>query len=222
MTTTLHAIQLSCPNCESCFESIAPGAAPSGASAEFRIPQGFTSILPFLVHVCGRCGWAGMTHDFGSDVEVAPEVAARVWTELAPRLPVPSRLSHLAFAISGSEKYELAARVAEWRWADSRSVAELWHRGALCCAFEGDSEAERYFRICAAWFTEALESFDGVHPHERADLTYLLGELWLEIGDARRAREWFARVADEIVDADLQRGIIQAARERAMPDEWAA
>jgi uncharacterized protein len=220
--TTLHTFPLNCPNCESEFESLAPGAS-RGAGMEFRIPPGFTGVLPFLVHVCTRCGYAGLLHDFVSGVPVAPEVAARVWSQLASRVPANTRLSHSAFALSGSEKYEMAALLAEWQWADARSVAELWHRGALCCAFEGDTEAERWFRIsAAAWFAEALENFDGIHPNERADVTYMLGELWLEIGDRPRAREWFARVAEEIVDADLQRGIVEAARQRVQPDEWAA
>ena len=90
----------------------------------------------------------------------------------------------------GSEKYEAAAKVAEWQGTEPRHVADLLLRAAWCCVDEGDIEAERFFRRKAAWkFEEALERFDGVARDERAVLTYLVGELWRRVGDAKLAAD---------------------------------
>ena len=102
---------------------------------------------------------------------------------------------HMRHAV-GSEKYEAAAKVAEWQGMEPRHVADLLLRAAWCCVDEGDVEAERFFRRKAAWkFEEALESFDGVARDERAVLTYLVGELWRRVGDTKLATAWFNRVA---------------------------
>jgi hypothetical protein len=61
-----------------------------------------------------------------------------VWNELTPRLPTE--------ALSGSEKYELAAKIAEWQSMEPRHIADLLLRAAWCCVDESDIEAERYFR----------------------------------------------------------------------------
>ena len=101
-----------------------------------------------------------------------------VWNELAPQISTG--------AVLGSEKYEAAAKVAEWQALEPRHVADLLLRAAWCCVDEGDTEAERFFRRKAAWkFEEALSSFDGVAREERAVLTYLVGELWRRVGDVR-------------------------------------
>ena len=89
-----------------------------------------------------------------------------VWDELAPRLAVGP--------LSGSEKYEFAAKVALWRIKGSRQIADLFLRAAWRCVDEADREAERTFRRLAAWtFEEALALGDATGLGERATLTYL-------------------------------------------------
>jgi hypothetical protein len=152
--------------------------------------------------------------DFGANVWIAPETAARVWMELASKIPAPLPAQPYALTMPGSEKYEAAAKVADWRWADARTVGDLWLRGAACCVLEGDVEAERYFLISAvAWLAEALDGDEEVRTRERAGLTYLIGELWLRIGNTRRATEWFERVPSEVVDPQLQANLLAAAAE---------
>jgi len=164
--------------------------------------------------MCSRCGYSGAERDFTEDTDVTPVLREHVWNELAPHLST--------VAIFGSEKYEAAAKVAEWQALDVRHVADLLLRAAWCCVDENDSEAERFFRRKAAWkFEEALSSFDGVAREERAVLTYLVGELWRRVGDVRQANEWFNRVASELTDAATQQWVVDAARQqRDCPREW--
>jgi uncharacterized protein len=213
--TVLQQIELRCPICDNRFHSQTVVSTNSfgGKRTDFHERAAGTQPLPYLVHTCDRCGYSGAERDFSDEADVSPFLKEHVWNELAPQI---SR------GLSGSEKYEAAAKVAEWQGLEPRHVADLLLRAAWCCVDEGDIEAERFFRRKAAWsFQEALTSWDGVAQEERAVLTYLVGELWRRIGDARQSSEWFAKVSDEISDPGTQQWILDAARQQTeCPREW--
>jgi hypothetical protein len=221
--TFLQQINLRCPVCETAFASlVAKVVKPfGGRRSDFREQSASRHALPYLIHVCTTCGYAGQSERFEASVQIDAEVREHVWLELATRLPI-SQDATTALPMVGSEKYESAAKIAEWQHADARSIADLWLRAAWCCEDEIDTEAERYFRRKAAWsFSEALDDFDGVPAEERAAVTYLVGELWRRIGDEQLASHWFARVPDEIVDFKAQEYILTVARRQAEePEEW--
>lgn len=214
--TTLRQIDLTCPVCGNQFNSQAVLSTNSfgGKRTDFHERAAGTQPLPYFIHICARCGYAGCERDFGEEADVGPFLKEHVWDELAPRLP--------SGAITGSEKYEFAAKVAIWQGAEPRRIADLLLRAAWCCVDEGDTEAERYFRRQAAWmFERSLASYDGVERDERAVLTYLVGELWRRCGEARKAREWFERVSSEVTGEPLQQWVLDAARQqRDCPREW--
>lgn len=216
--TTLHLIDLTCPICESIFRSqtVVATNAFGGKRTDFHERAAGMQPLPYFVHLCVTCGYAGVERDFGDEVDTSDRIHEYVWGELAPALKreIPS----------GSLKYEHAARVAEWQGSEPRYLADLYLRAAWCCVDERDGEAERYFRRKAAWrFAEALGGFDGVPPEERAVITYLVGELWRRIGDGVMAQQWFDRVAEEITEPVAQAWVLEAAvQQRQAPKEWFA
>lgn len=214
--TTLRQIELSCPVCGNGFASQAVLSTNSfgGKRTDFHERAAGTQPLPYFVHMCSRCGYTGSERDFGDEAEVGPLLKEHVWDELAPRLPSGN--------VTGSDKYDFAARVATWQGCEPRRVADLYLRAAWCCVDEGDVEAERYYRRHASWmFERALAAFDGVEREERAVLTYLVGELWRRVGDIKQAGEWFDRVADEVVNLQTQQWVLDAARQQATcPREW--
>ena len=214
--TTLQQIELRCPICDTRFHSQAVVSTNSfgGKRTDFHERAAGTQPLPYLVHMCNRCGYSGAERDFSDEAEVSPMLKEHVWNELTPMLP--------SAGSSGSDKYEAAAKVAEWQSMEPRHIADLLLRAAWCCVDEGDTEAERYFRRRAAWmFERSLESYDGVAQDERAVLTYLVGELWRRVGDLRQANTWLDRVATEIVDVQTQQWVVDAARQqRECPREW--
>lgn len=217
--TALRRIELHCPSCGHEFESqaVVSTNAFGGKRTDFHERAAGTQPLPYQVHMCNQCGYSGTERDFTDQTDISPLVREHVWSELSPRVATGETL-----AMSGSEKYEAAAKVAEWQGADPRYVGDLWLRAAWCCVDEGDSEAERYFRRHAAWaFEQALEFYDSVPREERAVLAYLVGELWRRIGDVRQANAWFDLVPDEVVDPDQQRWVLEAARrQQTEPREW--
>jgi Uncharacterized protein conserved in bacteria len=213
--TTLRQIVLICPVCGNNFQSqaVVTTNAFGGKRTDFHERAAGTQPLAYLVHMCGRCGYSGGESDFNSEGEVSPLLKEHVLNELTPSV---------SFFITGSAKYEAAAKVAEWQGVDERTIADLLLRAAWCCVDEGDTEAERYFRRHAAWmFERALGNYDGVASEERAILTYLVGELWRRVGDLNQARTWFDKVQEEAGDHDDQRWIIAAAdQQRTDPQEW--
>jgi uncharacterized protein (DUF2225 family) len=229
--TTLQQIELTCPVCETHFRSQAVVSTNSfgGKRTDFHERAAGTQPLPYLVHMCNRCGYTGAERDFTEEADVSPMLREQVWTELAPQVAAQTALQGALPgvppakpAVLGSEKYEAAAKVAEWQGMEPRHVADLLLRAAWCCVDEGDIEAERFFRRKAAWaFERALDGFDGVAPEERAVLTYLVGELWRRVGDGDKARQWFDQVPQEVADATTQQWVIDAARQqRDCPREW--
>ncbi|HUF30210.1 MAG TPA: DUF2225 domain-containing protein [Gemmatimonadaceae bacterium] len=214
--TTLREIALSCPICANQFSSQAVLSTNSfgGKRTDFHERAVGAQPLPFLIHTCSRCGYSGTERDFGDDAEVSPMIKEHVWDELAPKLPNGS--------MSGSDKYEFAAKVAIWQGHEPRRVADLLLRAAWCCVDEEDTEAERYFRRQAAWsFESALSTYDGVEREERGVLTYLVAELWRRVGDQPLAQEWFERVPAEVDNPDSHGWILDAARQQQHhPREW--
>lgn len=214
--TTLQQIDLRCPICDTRFRSQAVVSTNSfgGKRTDFHERAAGTQPLPYLIHMCGLCGYSGSERDFSDEAEVSPLLKEHVWNELAP--------VRATGAVSGSEKYEAAAKVSEWQGMEPRYVADLLLRAAWCCVDEGDSEAERFFRRKAAWmFEQTLVSYDGVARDERAVLTYLVGELWRRVGDMQQATAWFNRVPGEVTDAQCQQWVMDAARQqRDCPREW--
>lgn len=219
--TFLQQITLRCPVCDTRFESLVAKVTNflGGRRSDFREEASGKHALPYLVHACTECGYAGQTDQFYSSVDLAADVRQRIRSEL--RQPLATAAARLGF-IPASEKYEAIAKIAEWQFADARRVAELWLRAAWCSEDEHDVEAERYFRRKAARaFTKALEDFEGVAADERAAITYLVGELWRRIGDDRQASRWFTRVPDEIVDFKAQELFVAMARRQSeRPEEW--
>lgn len=213
--TTLRQIELICPVCDHGFksQSVVSTNAFGGKRTDFHERAAGTQPLAYLIHMCSECGYSGAESDFKGAADVGPALKQHVFRELTPLRPT---------FVAGSEKYEAAAKVAQWQGMDARHVADLFLRAAWCCVDEGDIEAERYFRrLAARAFDDALKTYDGVPREERAILTYLVGELWRRVGDIRMATHWFESVAVEITDPESQQWIIDAAdQQRLNPREW--
>lgn len=213
--TTLRQIELSCPICKNSFQSqaVVSTNAFGGKRTDFHEQAAGTQPLAYLIHMCDECGYSGGERDFNQEAEVSPLLKEHVLNELAPRAPLAS---------AGSDKYEAAAKVAEWQGMEERHIADLLLRASWCCVDEGDIEAERFFRREAVWkFELALEKYDGVPRDERAVLTYLVGELWRRIGEIDKARDWYDRVSSEVDGDESQHWIVAAAeQQRNDPQEW--
>lgn len=216
--TPLQPVTLSCPVCAAPFASrvVTGTTAFGGKRTDFQERVAGPDPLPHLIHSCPDCGYTGVTADYDPEhEELEHGVRAQVWDVLAPR----ARDGRLRV---GSEKYEAAALCAEWAGQAARFLADYWLRAAWCAVHEGDTEAERFYRRRAvAFFSAALDSYDGVADEERAVLTYLVGELYRRIGDRAQAAQWLGRVPDAVRDPVAQQWVVDLAAQQAhAPREW--
>src|SRR5260221_3412018 len=103
--------------------------------------------------MCSRCGYSGAERDFTEETDVTPGLREHVWNELAPQIST--------VAVPGSEKYEAAAKVAEWQGVDAPHIPHLPLPAPWCCRDESGTEDERHFRPKAPWkFDENLHTTD--------------------------------------------------------------
>ena len=125
--TTLQLIELRCPICDTRFKSqqVISTNSFGGKRTDFHERAAGTQPLPFLIHMCNRCGYSGAERDFTDAAEVSAGLREHVWNELAPQLSTA--------AVSGSEKYEAAAKVAEWQAMDARYIADQQQRDQRNC-----------------------------------------------------------------------------------------
>ena len=88
--TTLREIVLSCPVCGNSFQSqaVATTNAFGGKRTDFHERAAGTQPLPFLIHMCSRCGYSGAERDFTDEADVTPVLREHVWNELAPKLAI--------------------------------------------------------------------------------------------------------------------------------------
>ena len=86
--TTLKQIELTCPICFARFTSQAVLSTNSfgGKRTDFHERAAGAQPLPYFIHVCSRCGYAGSERDFGDEADVSPMLKEHVWDELAPKL----------------------------------------------------------------------------------------------------------------------------------------
>src|SRR5450756_1577507 len=170
--TTLRQIELSCPVCDNEFksQSVVSTNAFGGKRTDFHERAAGTQPLAYLIHMCSECGYSGGEADFTPATDVSPVLKQHVLKELAPLRPS---------LVCGSEKYEAAAKVAQWQGLDPRHIADLLLRAAWCCVDEGDAAAERYFRRQAALlFEKSLQPPDSAPTAAPATPPSLAGPLW--------------------------------------------
>src|ERR1700730_6906075 len=86
--TTLQEIELRCPVCATRFRSQTVVATNSfgGKRTDFHERAAGRQPLPYLVHMCTRCGYAGGEREFADEGEASPALKQLVWRELAPLL----------------------------------------------------------------------------------------------------------------------------------------
>ena len=200
--TTIREIKFTCPIDGEVFEdSAVMSTNQMGAHTDFKPVVGGLFPLPFYVHACPKCGFAGFEEEFAGKYD--DNFKEWVLAELRGELENAE--------LYGGLKYLLAARCAEHLGRQQRIVADLYLRGAWCAQEEESPELEmRCRKEAAARFEKALQSGE-LGSDERASVTYLVGELHRRLGNDNEAAAWFDRVESEIVNPEEQAWVVRAA-----------
>ena len=213
--TRLVRTTFECPNCRNEFETAVLASSSSGAvTTEFRPVALGMPPEPYEVHTCPTCGLSGSDEVFEDDT-IQPRTSELVAERVTPLIRSGS--------VPGWRRYEYAAWIAEWQSEPNDTVAFLFLRAAWCC---DDSEEDPTgdlatgFRRQASTFNQRALGDDRLEGNRRAEVTYLIGELYRRIGDLEAADQWLRR-AGELVDSD-ERGRRIAAlaeRQRTAPED---
>ena len=89
--TTLQQIDLRCPICDTRFRSQAVVSTNSfgGKRTDFHERAAGTQPLPYLIHMCARCGYSGSERDFSDEAEVSP-ITWTPWRWVCSRCASPN------------------------------------------------------------------------------------------------------------------------------------
>jgi len=70
--TTLNLIDLACPICETTFRSqtVVATNAYGGKRTDFHERAAGMQPLPYFVHMCTKCGYAGIERDFKEETMI--------------------------------------------------------------------------------------------------------------------------------------------------------
>jgi hypothetical protein len=157
---TLQWIDLRCPVCESTFESMA-ALSPADNGQQYVEPTSRSAraaMLPFLIHVCRRCGYAGGGDDFGDGVEISES--------LRKGRPMISRWS-LPNGRSGAESsLYLAMSRHDAMLATSTTCIRFDYCSSTICHAETYTESTAAYVVASA----LLFSLSSPAPHPRASL----------------------------------------------------
>lgn len=196
--TTLVEIELTCPVCDTRFQSHRIASTNSmGQDTDFRPHVAGADPQPHYVHVCPHCKFAA----FELDYELMPDTV-RDFMHSGDYRPDEVMLHSDVAEISGSTKYLLAVLCyAHDSRASELRLADLYLRASWCARQEGlpDRESEAQCRS-ALLFEKALAG-DEVAEDQLKTIQYLLGELYRRIGRHELALAMFDAALAAAADA---------------------
>jgi uncharacterized protein (DUF2225 family) len=211
--TTPMSIKLDCPCCGRRFES--DGLASmnqSGTATDFRPVTIGSSPLPFYIHACSKCGYAGFERDFET-IRISDHVKRMIEERLTPSVDDEGPFA--------GRRYEHAAWIKTWQGEPKSQIAHLYHMAAWCCVDDDRPREEEYYRRRAVENYEAAMGEGSISGDQIPEITYLIGELYRRIGEGENASRWFDRVAQTIGEDGDTIGLVDRARKQKIdPDEF--
>ncbi len=185
--TTTETHRFTCPLCGNMFDSQLITSTNSFGplhSDFYREASGAQPICLF-VHTCTNCGYTGFEGDFEPQT-FTPEFGKLVAENVTPQLK--------GHKIDVNGNYYLAALCAQWRGASAQELGRIYHMGAWCSRIRGDKDKEKFYLARAAENFEKALAAGQPSPDMRAMYAYIIGDIYRRLGDAGKAKEWYARV----------------------------
>ena len=198
--TTLAQAEQKCPCCETGFKvHVLLSTNVVGRCTDFRP---LTGGIPFIFHTVQSCPACGFTWDSDSfkEVKLSDELKKKVREKITPRLGKDE--------LTPQRKHVLHALVYELMGCSTLHIADAYLEAAWCCAYNNAMDEEMLYRKEAIKYFQAALENNVVSEEERANVIYLIGELYRRVGDIASAHRWFERVEDAIVDPKKQQWLL--------------
>lgn len=162
----------------------------------------------YTVWVCPHCGYAAPESSF-TELTQAQKELLRAW--LGGRRPAVD-FSGVRTAETAMNAIKLAIFQAQKREARPSVVAGLCLRAAWVCRVTGDQAEAQFLRAALDHYLLAYDKEPlPIGKMTERGLQYLIGELYLRLGEPRQAMNWFARVIEDRSGEEKQ--IVGMARE---------
>jgi len=203
--TTLQPHKLTCPLCGNMFESPIVTSTNSFGKLHSDLYKEAEGVQPicYFVHTCTNCGYTGYEGDF------EPQDFNTVFRGLVQENITPEIKDR---TIDTNGHFYLAALCAEWRGAPFNVLARVYHMGAWCCRIKGEKEKEKFYLGKAAFYFERALELSDTPDENKAIYTYLIGDIYRRLGEAEKAKEWYAKVEPAIKEYGGEPGIGEFAR----------
>ena len=185
---------------------------PISRDSDFFVRYKGTDPALYSLLVCPRCAYTSYRDDF-DDLTDEERVALRATAE-SRVVMVPRSLCGARTPEDNIVATDLALRCYGQRRPNERRRAVLLHRRAWSERERGDTTAElKYLASARAAYQSAFERDAGISDESAVRAAYLIGELWLRLGEPVEASRWL-ETAIRVPGAKNQSGLIRLARER--------
>lgn len=187
---------LTCPICQNQIK--APFVKSSAISVERRdtdlcVHYKGTNPLFYDVIICGECGYAAVSKNFGKltkwDIESIKEKIQSKWVKRG--IPFERDVD------AAINLYKLALITATSKQKVNRfEVAGILLRLSWLYRLKADEQKELEFqKLALQTYKEAFEKDEGISDEiDSATVMYLIGELSRRTGDLQEARKWFSKL----------------------------
>jgi hypothetical protein len=212
--TTFIRQNVNCPNCDETIEITVLTSTNTfgGQSTDFHSHAAGFSPLPLAINTCPHCAYSGFVSDFTEPIPLSAALKEKIAQELTPLLGRDG--------VAASDSYAFTAKLAEWRGASARTIADIYVRAAWCCVDTGNTVDEPTYRKRAIeYFLKAMADGE-IKDDEQPAITYLIGEFYRRIGETDKARDWFNKVIDRAQsDQSWKQMALFATQQRDNPKE---
>ncbi|MEI7924970.1 MAG: DUF2225 domain-containing protein [Chloroflexota bacterium] len=185
---------------------------PVSRDSDFYVRyKGIDPALYSLI-VCPGCGYTAYRDDFD---DLTEEERTALWGAREERLAqLSTSLCGLRTLDQGVIATDLAMACYGLRRPNERRHAVLQHRRAWAERERGDTVAElKYLDAARQSYQTAFEKDSAISDESAARAAYLIGDLWLRLGEPMEAARWL-ETAVRVPEAKSQTGLIRMARER--------
>ena len=213
MATEFRLATFTCPICGKSFETeTVKSVSHRGQDADFFPHYIGKNPLPYFLVQCPNCLFCAYAEDYelpnATKFVIKKSVIKKILNQ-----PIAKKLPETA------KRFFLAGKIYEEAKRNPYYIGNIYLRGSWCCRILENRKSEIEMQQLAVTFLRrAVEKSTIVNPDNLPIVTYIIGELYRRLEDKKSAREWFAAVAEVLIDPD-QQWVLEIAQKQAELNE---
>lgn len=213
MGTEFRLVSFTCPTCGTEFDAkTIKSVSHRGQDADFFPHYVGESPLPYFLVQCPKCQFCAYAEDFSKSGEDALKISESAIKKILNQ-PIAKKLPETA------KRFFLAGKIYEEAGRNPYHIGNIYLRGSWCCRILENRRAEIEMQQLAVTFLrKSVDKSTIDNPDNLPIVTYIVGELYRRLEDKKLAREWYAAVAEVLIDPD-QQWVLELAQKQAELNE---